>query len=98
MLCMLDRLHMKPWYRKENLIKGNSTLSAIKYSFDLQMFLRNAREEHIEAYKDAVKAARDFLDGVAILAQGETAPISVLRQSDKRNSTRGRDNYQKELS
>ena len=46
------------------------TLSAIKYSFDLQMFLRNAREEHIEAYKDAVKAARDFLDGVAILAQG----------------------------
>ena len=45
-------------------------MSAIKYSFDLQMFLRNAREEHIEAYKDAVKAVRDFLDGVAILVLG----------------------------
>ena len=56
--------------QKREFNQRNSTLSAIKYSFDLQMFLRNAREEHIEAYKDAVKAARDFLDGVAILVQG----------------------------
>ena len=56
--------------QKREFNQRNSTMSAIKYSFDLQMFLRNAREEHIEAYKDAVKVARDFLDGVAILAQG----------------------------
>ena len=55
---------------KEEFNMRNSTMSAMKYSFDLQMFLRNAKEEHVESYKDAVKAARDFLDGVAILAQG----------------------------
>ena len=36
--------------QKRDFNQRNSTMSAIKYSFDLQMFLRNAREEHIEAY------------------------------------------------
>ena len=56
-------------HKKEFNVR-NSTMSAMKYSFDLQMFLKNAKEEHVESYKDAVKAARDFLDGAAILAQG----------------------------
>ena len=45
-------------------------MDAMKYSFDIQMYLRNAQEEHVMSYKEAVKVARDFLDAIAILAQG----------------------------
>ena len=34
------------------------------------MYLSNVREEHVVTYREAVKAARDFLDGTAIVTQG----------------------------
>ena len=33
------------------------------------MYLNNVREEHVVTYREAVKAARDFLDGIAIVTQ-----------------------------
>ena len=34
------------------------------------MYLSNVREEHVVTYREAVKAARDFPDGIAIVTQG----------------------------
>ena len=34
------------------------------------MYLDKAREEHVVFYREAVKAARDFLDEIAIVTQG----------------------------
>ena len=44
-------------------------MDAVNYNFDTMMYLDNAREEHIVTYREAVKAARDFLDGIAIVTQ-----------------------------
>ena len=33
------------------------------------MYMKNVREEHVVTYREAVKAARDFLDGIATVAQ-----------------------------
>ena len=71
----LNSLHAKQsqyermiYHWEYNFRKG--VMDAMKYSFDIQMYLRNAQEEHVMSYKEAVKAARDFLDAIAILAQG----------------------------
>ena len=48
----------------------NSDMDAVNYNFDTMMYLRNVREEHVVTYREAVKAARDFLDGIAIVTQG----------------------------
>ena len=45
-------------------------MDAVSYNFDTLMYLDNAREEHLVTYRKAVKAARDFLDGIAIVSQG----------------------------
>ena len=47
-----------------------SDMDAVNYNFDTMMYLDNAREEHVVTYREAVKAARDFLDGIAIVTQG----------------------------
>ena len=47
-----------------------SDMDAVNYNFDTMMYLENAREEHVVTYREAVKAARDFLDGIAIVTQG----------------------------
>ena len=47
-----------------------SDMDAVNYNFDTMMYLRNVREEHVVTYREAVKAARDFLDGIAIVTQG----------------------------
>ena len=47
-----------------------SDMDAVNYNFDTLMYLDNAREEHVVTYREAVKAARDFLDGIAIVTQG----------------------------
>ena len=44
-----------------------SDMDAVNYYFDTMMFLENAREEHVVTYREAVKAARDFLDGITIV-------------------------------
>ena len=47
-----------------------SDMDAVNYNFDTMMYLENAREEHVVTYREAVQAARDFLDGIAIVTQG----------------------------
>ena len=47
-----------------------SDMDAVNYNFDTMMYLDNAREEHLVTYREAVRAARDFLDGIAIVTQG----------------------------
>ena len=47
-----------------------SDMDTVNYNFDTMMYLKNAREEHVVTYREAVKAARDFLDGIAIVTQG----------------------------
>ena len=44
-------------------------MDAVNYNFDTMMFLEDTREEHV-TYREAVKATRDFLDGIAIVTQG----------------------------
>ena len=46
-----------------------SDMDAVNYNFDVMMYMKNAREEHVVTYREAVKAARDFLDGIAIVTQ-----------------------------
>ena len=47
-----------------------SDMDAVNYNFDVMMYMKNAREEHVVTYREAVKAERDFLDGIAIVTQG----------------------------
>ena len=46
-----------------------SDMDAVNYNFDVMVCMKNAREEHVVTYKEVVKAARDFLDGIAIVTQ-----------------------------
>ena len=45
-------------------------MDAVNYNFDTMMYLDNAREEHVVTFREAVRAARDFLDVIAIVTQG----------------------------
>ena len=45
-------------------------MNAVNYNFEVMMYLKNVREEHVVSYREAVKAARDLLDGIAIVTQG----------------------------
>ena len=45
-------------------------IDAVNYNYDTMTYLNNVREEHVVTYREAVKAARDFLDGIAIVTQG----------------------------
>ena len=47
-----------------------SDMDAVNYNFEVMMYMKNVREEHVVTYREAVKAARDFLDGIAIVTQG----------------------------
>ena len=47
-----------------------SDMNAVNYNFEVMMYLKNVREEHVVSYREAVKAARDLLNGIAIVTQG----------------------------
>ena len=67
---MHDRQSYYEWAVKQrdfNFRKND--IDAVNYNFDTMMYLSNVREEHV-TYREAVKAARDFLDGIAIVTQG----------------------------
>ena len=74
-----------------------SDVDAVNYNFDTLMYLDNAREEHVVFYREAVKAARDFLDGISIVAQGRLprALISAnqLREILREVDTMAKRNY-----
>ena len=71
----INALHKKQnhfeWAVKQkdfNLRK--SDMNAVNYNFEVMMYLKNVREEHVVSYREAVKAARDLLNGIAIVTQG----------------------------
>ena len=47
-----------------------SDMNAVNYNFEVMMYLKNVREEHVVTYREAVKATRDLLDRIAIMTQG----------------------------
>ena len=66
-----DRQSYYEWAVKQkdfNFRKND--IDAVNYNFDTMMYLSNVREEHVVTCREAVKAARDFLDGIAIVTQG----------------------------
>ena len=66
-----DRQSYYEWAVKQrdfNFRKND--IDAVNYNFDTMMYLSNVREEQVITYGEAVKAARDFLDGIAIVTQG----------------------------
>ena len=60
-----------------------SDMDAVNYNFDVMMYMENAREEHVVTYREAVKAARDFLDGIVIVTQGRL-PRALISDSQLR--------------
>ena len=71
----INALHDRQTYyeravRQRDFNFRRSDMDAVNYNFDTMMFLDNAREEHVVTYREAVKAARDFLYGIAIVTQG----------------------------
>ena len=47
-----------------------SDMNAVNYNFEVMMYLKNVREGHVVTYREAVKATRDLLGGIAIVTQG----------------------------
>ena len=71
----INALHDRQTYferavRQKDFNFRRSDMDAVNYNFDTMMYLENAREEHVVNYREAVKAARDFLDGIAIVTRG----------------------------
>ena len=62
-------------------------VDAVNYNFDTLMYLDNARKEHVVADKETVKAARDFLDGIAIVTQGRL-PRALISDNQLRKILR----------
>ena len=71
----INALHEKQTYferavKQKDFNFRKSDMDAVNYNFEVMMYLSNVREEHVVTYREAVKAARDFLDGIAIVTQG----------------------------
>ena len=72
---IINALHDRQTYyeravRQRDFNFRRSDMDTVNYNFDTMMYLDNAREEHVVTYREAVRAARDFLDGIAIVTQG----------------------------
>ena len=71
----INALHDKQTYferavKQKDFNFRKSDMDAVNYNFEVMMYMKNVREEHVVTYTEAVKAARDFLDGIAIVTQG----------------------------
>ena len=71
----INALHDKQTYferavKQKHFNFRKSDMDAVNYNFEVMMYMKNVREEHVVTYREAVKAARDFLDGIAIVTQG----------------------------
>ena len=71
----INALHDRQTYyeravRQRDFNFRKSGTDAVNYNFDALMYLDNARKEHVVTYREVVKAARDFLDGIALVTQG----------------------------
>ena len=84
----INALHDKQTYfeRAVKQIDFNfrkSDTDAVNYNFEVMMYMKNVRQEHVVTYREAVKAARDFLDGIAIVTQGRL-PRSLISDNQLR--------------
>ena len=78
----INALHDRQTYyeravRQRDFNFRRSDMDAVNYNFDTLMYLSNAREEHVVTYREAVKAARDFLDGIAIVTQSKLPRVLI---------------------
>ena len=58
-------------------------MDAVNYNFDTMMYLDFAKEEHVVTYREAVRASRDFLDGIAIVTQ-DRLPRALISDNQLR--------------
>ena len=54
-----------------------SDMDAVNYNFEVMMYMKNVREEHVVTYREAVKATRDLLYGIAIVTQGRLPRVLI---------------------
>ena len=71
----INALHDKQTYferavKQKDFNSRKSDMDAVNYNFEVMMYLKNVREEHVVSYRETVKAARDLLNGIAIVTQG----------------------------
>ena len=81
----INALHAKQTYferavKQKDFNFRKSGMDAVNYNFEVMMYMKNVREEHVVTYREAVKAARNFLDGIAIVTQGRL-PRSLISGS-----------------
>ena len=98
----INALHDRQTYykraaRHRDFSFRRSDMDAVNYNFDIMMYLDNAREEHVVTYREAVRAARDFLDGIAIVTQGRLSRALIsdnqLRKILEKVDVRVKRNY-----
>ena len=66
-----DKQNHFEWAVKQKYFNfRKSDMDAVNYNFEVMMYMKNVREEHVVTYREAVKATRDLLDGIAIVTQG----------------------------
>ena len=79
-----ERQSYYEWAVKQREFNFRKTdIDTVNYNFDTIMYLSNAREEHVVTYREAVKAARDLLDGIAIVTQGRL-PRALISNNELR--------------
>ena len=87
-IITINALHDKQTYferavKQKDFNFRKSDMDAVNYNFEVMMYMKNVREEHVVTYREAVKAARDFLDGIAIVTQGRL-PRSLISDNQLR--------------
>ena len=78
----INALHDKQTYferavKQKDFNFRKSDMDAVNYNFEVMMYMKNVREEHVVTYREAVKAARDFLDGIAIVTQDRLPRVLI---------------------
>ena len=84
----INALHDKQTYferavKQKEFNFRKSDMDAVNYNFEVMMYMKNVREEHVVTYREAVKAAREFLDQIAIVTQGRL-PRSLISDNQLR--------------
>ena len=87
-ITTINALHDKQTYferavKQKDFNFRKSDMDAVNYNFEVMMYMKNVREEHVVTYREAVKAARDFLDGIAIVTQSRL-PRSLISDNQLR--------------
>ena len=86
----INALHDKQTYfaravKQKDFNFRKSDMDAVNYNFEVMMHMKNVREEHVVTYREAVKATRDFLDGIAIVTQGRL-PRALISDNQLREN------------